>query len=170
VDFSREWKYLQQVAARRLKNNKTSHHVSQYGEEIELIGAAGELAARRFLGISQSLHEKFDGGVDLEWQGRTVDVKATRLTSKIQFRNLQWPEKKVIRAEIILMTAVDTKTRQATVIGYALAKEVMDAPINRTRDYPCHEIPVPKLHPAYLLISQRHELSQKSKNSKPKYY
>jgi hypothetical protein len=153
MDFSREWKYLQQVSKKRLHNNKTGRHVSRYGEEIELIGAAGELAARRFLGIPQSLHEVFDGGVDLIWKGKTVDVKATQLTPKIMHRYWQWPEWKDIRADIILMTAVNLKEKQAAVLGYVYAQELKDAPINLERHFPCHEIPVPLLHPAYLLIA-----------------
>jgi len=153
MDFSREWKYLQQVSEKRLLNNKTSRHVSKYGEEIELIGAVGELAARRFLGLPQSLHETFDHGVDLIWRGKAIDVKATHLTPKIMYRFLQWPEWKTIKADIVLMTAVNLYDKSAVVLGFAYARELMNAEVNNEREIPCHEIAVPKLHPPYLLIA-----------------
>ena len=151
MDLTGSWEYLQEVASRRLSKNKTPRHVYRYGTEIEVLGAAGELAARRFLGLPEELHANFDHGTDILWHGLSVDVKATVLTPRIAYRYLQWPEWKYVKADIVIMTAVDLRDKQATVLGYALRSDVLSAPINRERDTPCHEIPVPDLRPAWQL-------------------
>jgi hypothetical protein len=158
MDLTADWEYIQEVARTRLQNNKTKWHVSQYGEEIETLGAAGELAARWFFGMPKNLHTNHDGGVDIEWRGRTVDVKATHLTTKVAHRYLQWPERKTIKAEIILMTGVDMSTKQAAILGYAFREEVRQAPVNYNRDFPCHEIPVPELHPSWELLIMKEQV------------
>lgn len=145
MNLKGDWDYLQSIAQKRLENNRTSRHVSDYGTEIELMGAAGELVARRFLGLPDKLHEQFDGGIDLVWRKRRVDVKATKLTPKLNFRFLQWPETKKFRADIILLTAINLRTQQGTVVGWEWVDTVREAPINFDRDYPCHEIPVTDL-------------------------
>jgi hypothetical protein len=157
MDLTADWEYIQEVAKTRLRNNKTKWHVSQYGEEIETLGAAGELAARRFFGLPENLHTHHDDGVDLHWRGRTVDVKSTHLTNKVAHRYLQWRERKIVKAEIVLMAGVDMKTRQAAILGYVFKDEIKRAPINYNRDFPCHEIPVPELHPSWeLLVLREH--------------
>jgi hypothetical protein len=156
MDLTADWKYIEEVAAERLQHNKTFRHVSRYGTEIEIIGAAGELAARRFLGLSEDLHTHFDGGTDIEWRNTTIDVKSTHLTKYIHHRFLQWRMGKPIRAQIILMTGVDTRRKQAAILGYAYKHEIESAEINYTRFNPCHEIPVPRLHAAWeLLVPER---------------
>jgi hypothetical protein len=149
MDLSRKWKYLQSVAKTRLANNKTIYHIDRYGTDIEVLGAAGELAARRFLGLPEKLHLKRDNGIDLYWRGYKVDVKATHMTKYLHHRYLQWPHYKPIKADIILMTAVDLRRKRATVIGFATAHEVISAPINAARNIPCHEIIMTRLHPAW---------------------
>ena len=96
MDLSRSWKYIEYIARQRLKHNQTKRHVSDYGTEIEIIGAAGELAARRFLGLSDKLHFRFDQGVDIKTPSRSIDVKATKLTPLLRHRYLQWPKKKPV--------------------------------------------------------------------------
>lgn len=151
MDLSRDWPYLEEVAATRLRNNKTQYHINKYGTQIEILGAAGELAARRFYGLDEGLHRGFDDGYDFKLNGYRVDVKATHLTKNIQHRFLQWPHFKPINADIILMTAIDLNKKKATVLGYATRPEVEVAPINYTRDVPCMEISVSNLHPAWHL-------------------
>lgn len=151
MDLSGHWSYLEYIAEKRLEKNKTSRHVYDYGPEIELMGAAGELAARRILGQSTKLHATFDGGADLMWRGYRVDVKTTKLTPKLNFRNLQWPKGKPIRADIVLMMAVSLRDKEATAVGWLTADKVRAAPINCDRAYPCHEIPVTKLEPIWSL-------------------
>jgi len=41
MDLTKEWAYLEEVAAARLKQNKTQFHMDQYGTQIEILGAAG---------------------------------------------------------------------------------------------------------------------------------
>ena len=149
LDLQDKWGYIEKVAKERLANNRTSRHVSQYGEQIEVLGAAGELAARRFLKLPEDLHIHFDHGVDIEYHGHSIDVKATHLTKRIQYRFLQWPHWKQVKADIIIMTAVDLKNKHAEVLGYATKEEVLAAPINKERDTPCHEIPIPELKDVY---------------------
>ena len=150
MDLSSIWDYVERVAAARLKNNKTSRHIE--GENIELMGVAGELAARRFLGLSEELHVQFDDGKDLMYRDQRVDVKATVMTPYLEHRFLQWPEWKPVRADIILLTAVDKDNMVATVIGYATKEEILEAKVNNKRKWPCHEIPVQELHPAWMLV------------------
>lgn len=161
MDLDGYWDYLEATAVRRLHHNRTSRHVYQYGADIELIGAAGELAARRFLGLSTKLHDSFDGGSDLFWHGYRVDVKSTRLTPKLNYRYLQWPKGKEFKSDIVLMMAVDISKKEATVCGWAWSEQVEKAPINYSRAHPCHEIPVVDLHPMWEL----HILKQKEKSA-----
>jgi hypothetical protein len=153
MNLDGSWAYIENIARSRLAHNKTSRHVSAYGEGIELIGVAGEIAVRRFLGLPEEVHYGFDGGCDLMYAGLRVDVKATVFTPNVAYRSLQWPEWKRVKADIILMTVVDPITRLAEVIGYATADEIRSAPVNRERFNPCHEIPFAKLHPAYELVA-----------------
>jgi hypothetical protein len=155
MDLSGSWKYIEDVAKSRLAHNKTKRHVDDYGEYIEIIGAAGEVVARRFLGLKEKLHEEFDGGVDLVYLGRRIDVKATVLTPKVQHRHLQFPIYKPIKSDIILLTAISMEQKIGTVIGYALKSEVLSAKVNNGRDYPCREIPISELHPAWILIAKK---------------
>ncbi len=160
MDLNGSWGYIERVARNRLANNKTRHHVSEYGDGIETLGVAGELVARRFLGIEERLHEGFDGGTDFVFAGKTVDVKATVLTPNIGFRFLQWAEWKPVKAQIILMTAIEPICRQGIVIGYATKDEVQRSPVNRSRFTPCHEIPITDLHPVYELVGHQLRIVQ----------
>jgi hypothetical protein len=157
MDLSKDWEYIEGISEKRLGHNKTDRHVSRYGTAIEILGAAGELAARRFLGLPEGLHDQFDGGVDFVWRGYLVDVKTTKLTPKLNHRFLQWREDKELKADIVLFAAVDLQPKKATVVGWAWADEVREAPINLERDFPCHEIPATELHNAwelYILASK----------------
>lgn len=151
MDLSGAWSYGRSVSEHRLAHNKTQRHVSEYGDGIELLGVMGEICARRFLGLSEVLHEGFDHGVDILFEGMTIDVKATHLTPLIQHRYLQWPRWKPVKSDYILLAAIDALHRGGTILGYATRAEVLAAPINRDRRYPCREIAVGDLHPAWEL-------------------
>lgn len=152
MDLSRDWPYIEKVAAERLRNNITPHHVDKFGPSIEVMGAAGELAARRYLQLPENLHTGFDGGCDLELYGLSVNVKATKLTQRVAYRFLQWPIWKIISADIVFMTAVDFRSRKAAIIGYTFGEEIKRAPVNFQRYQPCHEIALPDLRPAWELL------------------
>jgi hypothetical protein len=164
MDLSAQWQYLEEIAAERLKNNITRRHVSQYGTYIELIGAAGELAARRFFHLPEELHTHLDGGTDMVYKDMRIDIKATVWTPKLQHRYLQWPVTKAVRADVILLAAVDIEEQAAMVIGYALPQEIYNAPVNNQRDFPCHEIPIPTLRTpvALRIASCRNDLYPKA--------
>ncbi len=152
MDLSGSWSYIESTARSRLAHNKTKRHVSEYGEGIEVIGVAGEIVVRRFLGLVEQVHDGFDNGVDINYFGLKMDVKATILTPNASFRYLQWPNWKKVRADYIVMTAIDPLNKNGTIIGYALKKEIIAAPINPNRPTPCHEIPFTELHPAWELM------------------
>ena len=160
MDLTSSWAYIEEIAAARLRNDITRHHVADYGTEIETIGAAGEVAARRFLGLDEKIHEHFDGGADLIYKGFRVDVKATCWTPLLQHRFLQWPQWKTIRCDFVLMSVIDTMTRKAKIVGFATKSEIERAPVNFTRSYPCHEIAIPLLHRMVDLMLAR-EVTQK---------
>lgn len=152
MDLSGSWGYIEEIARNRLANNKTSRHVYDYGESIELIGVAGELIVRRFLGIPEKLHEHFDKGVDINYFGMRIDVKATILTPNANYRYLQWPEWKKVKADYIVMACIDPLVKIGTVIGYTTKAGVMEAPVNRGRPTACREIPFGELRPAWELV------------------
>jgi hypothetical protein len=154
MDLSGSWTHIQEAAKNRLSHNKTAFHIFDYGEGIEVLGAAGEVAARRFFGLPEELHTGFDSGCDLVFAGKRIDVKATVLTPKLNFRYLQWPQSKRVKSDIILLTAVDPISMQAVIVGYATRLEVELAVINNGRAYPCKEIAVINLHPPYELIME----------------
>lgn len=106
------------------------------------MGAAGELAARRYLGLSEELGTRFDGGVDLSFHGLMVDVKSTRPYSKW----LQVAYYKRVAADIILMMAVDMKKQTARPFGFAWRDEILSAPLDLRMDDACHHILVGDLH------------------------
>ena len=147
--------YIESVDKRRFSHNKTDRHVREYGEYIEIIGAAGELVVRRFLGLSEELPVQFDGGVHLIFLGKTVYVKATKLTSMVLHRHLQWPLWKPITSDIIVLTAIDTELKYGELMGYALRSEVLKAKINYQRKFPCYEIPISELHPCNQLLQEK---------------
>jgi hypothetical protein len=153
MDLNGSWEYIEDIARSRLAHNKTKHHISDYGEGIEVIGVAGEIAARRFLGLPEEVHSGFDGGCDLIYAGKRVDVKTTVFTPNVIYRFLQWPEWKRVKSDIILMTVVDPISKIAEVIGYATESEIKAATMNRERPNPCFEIAFTKLHPAYELVA-----------------
>jgi len=153
MNLSDRWDYINQVARVRLAHNKTSWHVSKYGKSIEVLGAAGELAARRYFGLNDHLTTEFDGGIDLTWRGHTIDVKTTRLTPKLRYRHLQWPMSKTVKADLVLLMAVDLSRKIAVAVGWVQANQMNKAPINRDRDIPCREIPIPKLRPPWELFT-----------------
>ncbi len=155
IDLYASWGYLEQIAAERLVNNRTNRQFSlgdtpeerkAYMGDLEIIGAAGELAARLFLHLPAHLHTSFDGGTDIVWRNWNLDVKATPLRSNMQNSNLQWPSWKWIKSDIILLTAVDLRGKFAEMIGFAWNNELACAPHNPDAKVPCHEIPVPELH------------------------
>jgi len=142
MNLRSDWPYIQHIAAERLRNNKTPRHRSRYGTEIEVMGAAGELAARRYLHLPEELGTSFDGGVDISLHGITVDVKSTGPYAKW----LQVAYYKRVAADIILMMAVDMKRKNARPFGYAWRREVLSAPIDLLMDDACHSIAIEDLH------------------------
>jgi hypothetical protein len=144
MNLAADWVYIQDLANKRRRENQTQWHIDE--EYLETLGAAGELAARRFLGLDEALHEGFDDGVDLLWKGWKVDVKTTLLTRKIGYRYLQWPENKPIKADIVFMVTVDLESQEAVPVGFATRQELEAAPVNTERKYPCREIPFVHLH------------------------
>lgn len=151
MDLSGSWETIERIARSRLARNKTLRHVSDYGEGIEVIGVAGELLVRRFLGLPEEIHSGFDHGIDIEAFGLRMDVKATILTPNARYRFLQWPYWKKVQADFIVMTAIDPIHRLGTIIGYATHAEIQTAEINSSRAIPCHEIAFPSLHPVWEL-------------------
>jgi hypothetical protein len=155
LNLSKDWAYIEKIASERLKHNKTEHHVSKYGTDIELLGAAGEFAARRFLGLPETLHTHFDGGADIAIGGLRIDVKATVWTPALSRRYLQWPYWKPIRSNIILMTAVLISAQTARIVGYATTQDILAADMNLERFTPCYEIPITDLRKAQELLNER---------------
>ncbi|MGD0002868.1 MAG: hypothetical protein ABSE06_01420 [Anaerolineaceae bacterium] len=107
--------------------------------------------ARRYLGLDEGVHLGFDGGVDIIYCGLRIDVKATVLTPKVEFKFLQWSEWKPIKSDIILLTVIDAIDMVGYPVGYATCDEMLKAPINETRNTPCHEIAIHDLHPMWEL-------------------
>ena len=160
IDLSRDWPYILRVAELRLAHNQTERHISQYGDSIEIRGAAGEFAARRFFGLPETLHTEFDGGIDLRLGEKSVDVKTTKLVDYIDKLHLQWPYLKPFVAEIVVLAAVDIDSQTAEMIGWATKEEMEAAPVNPNRRDPCHEIKVTKLRPIQELTN-----GQRTKNA-----
>jgi len=152
MDLSSSWKYIVETAKIRYSNNRTQWHVNDYGIDKEVIGVAGEVVARRHLGLDEEVHLGFDGGVDITFCGIRIDVKATLLTPKFTYKFLQWAEGKPIKSDIIFLTAIDPISMAGIPVGYATRDAIGNAPVNKTRHIPCHEIPVRELHPDWELL------------------
>ena len=146
MDLTNKWSYIETIAARRLAHNRTPRHVSKFGTEIETIGAAGELAARRFLGLPEFLHTHFDGGYDMFIGSTRIDVKATKLD--LAHKYMQWPYWKWVKAPIILMAMVDVQNKKALIVGYATREDILASTINMERSTMCYELPIKDLRKA----------------------
>ena len=155
MNLEHHWNYVLDVAAQRLKNNKTPKHVAKYGDELEIMGAAGELAARIFLGSDLDMGVHFDGGVDIYYGRHRIDVKATKITPGIAYRFLQWPIWKPVISDVILMTVVNIGTKQASVIGYATKSDLENAVANMAREIPCVEISFQNLRAPWELVAEK---------------
>ena len=79
-------------------------------------------------------------------------MKTTQLTPRLEYRYLQLATTKAIKADVVLLAAVDIVGKQGTVVGWATREEVLQAPVNRERHNPCHEISVWDLHQGWELI------------------
>jgi hypothetical protein len=150
MNLGGSWRYILRTAKDRLAHNKTSHHVSQFGDTLEVLGAAGELAARRLLGLPEGLHTGFDGGKDLVYRGWDIDVKTTRLAHNLIERCFRWSLAKVVRADICLVMAVDLESQRAVALGWCYRAAVERAPINHEKN--CHELPIVELRPFWQLV------------------
>jgi len=137
---------------RRLENNKTVNHQSQYGTEIELMGAAGELAALRYFGYREVLGTHFDGGRDMVWRGWDIDVKSTKMQN-LPYGFLQWPTHKTIKSDIIVLVGIEITTLEFEIVGFAFKQEFDRLDINEKADQPCWEIAMKNLHPTCELKS-----------------
>lgn len=49
MNLQADWGYTLEVAERRLRNDKTHRHIVSEKGRLEIVGAGGEVAARRFL-------------------------------------------------------------------------------------------------------------------------
>ena len=146
MDLTAAWPYIEEIARKRLSHNITARHVSRYGPELETIGAAGELAARRFLGLPEYLHTHFDGGTDMIVGHTRIDVKTTKLD--LAHKYMKWPYWKRVKAPIILMTVVDILRKEALVVGYATREDILASTINMQRSTMCYELPIKDLRKA----------------------
>jgi hypothetical protein len=153
MDLAPHWDYIEEIAAERSKLNDNVHYM-KLGEDIMVLGAAGELAARLVLNLPLTLSTGFDNGIDFLIGGKRVDVKTTKLTPRLEYRYLQWPKDKPIKCDIVWLFAVDIESMNATSVGYSTARELISAPINYDRKFPCHEIPVRALKPHWWLVQQ----------------
>jgi hypothetical protein len=106
MNLQSDWAYILEVAERRLKYNKTPRHIASEKGRLEIIGAAGEVAARRFLGLPERLHNHFDGGVDLNWRGYRIDVKSTGFAGHL--RGPQ-PKHSPDGRPVIILTSLEAK-------------------------------------------------------------
>jgi hypothetical protein len=156
--------YILAVAEQRLRLNKhRKGHVSHWGDQLEKIGAAGELAARLLLSASPTkLSNGFDDGVDLYWRGYAIDVKSIMPTKPLGRYNLRIPVTSSLTADIFLLMAADVEEWKAFPIGWAWREEVAQAPINLQAYNPCRDIPVPELHRLWELYDLDPKLSPKA--------
>lgn len=149
------WDYILEVSRQRLAHNQSRYHVSQYGTQLEVRGAAGELAARLYFGMEPVLHGHYDGGIDLFYAGKSIDVKTQKLVRAMEYRFLQWPEKKEVSAEIVVAAAVQLRQKRAAMLGWVRREEVLSQPVNFERPYPCREVAIVDLHPMWRLVAEQ---------------
>lgn len=166
MNLKPDWHYIKAIAAIRLAQNRTERHIwpedisagnkkHEYlvGEvtDLEMMGVAGEFMVRRLFGESEDLHTRFDDGVDIRHLALDIDVKTTRWEQQLEGRFLQWRETKPINCDVVVMCALSLKFKHGLILGYATAREVMNAPVNKARRWPCHEIHIDDLHPIWHL-------------------
>ncbi|MEM4204716.1 MAG: hypothetical protein QXS54_11655 [Candidatus Methanomethylicaceae archaeon] len=167
VNLQSNWGYIEGIARERLRRNKTKRHIYKYGDKLEIMGAAGEVALRKYLGLDVCLHATLDNGLDILFHGYQIDVKTTVWTPRVMFRYLQWPKDKPIKCDIAFMVAVDLEEKRANILGFASAFDIENSPVNEQREIPCYEIPVSELYCPEMLFELPNlaytKLSQKEK-------
>jgi hypothetical protein len=147
-----DWDYILKKAQERYSKVRTQWHVNRYGNRLEIMGAAGEVAARRLLRLERDLHVGFDGGIDFMWRGKKVDVKATRKYPHVECTALQWPLTRQINADLIILVLVDAENKEADIVGYITKAELENARTNLSASIPCLEVPTTKFHCIYELL------------------
>lgn len=155
MELAEHWDYILEAAKKRLSNNRSQYHIDEYGTQLEVRGAAGELAARLYFGMEPVLHMHYDGGIDFFYAGKSIDVKTSKLVKSMEHRFLQIPVGKVPAAEIVVSVAVHLNQKRAAMIGWASKEDILRSPINNNRKYPCHEIKYTDLRPIWELITQQ---------------
>jgi hypothetical protein len=151
MDLRADWGYILDLAARR-RRSQNQWYIPNDGS-YDIIGAAGELAARRFFGLPEDLHAGYDGGVDFIYRGVKVDVKSTLMRHLRKEGLLQWPRRKEIKADIVLLMCIDLEAQRATPVGYATRDIILNARQNDTSKVPCFEVPIEALeNPCFLEV------------------
>lgn len=124
-------------------------------DENHLTGLLGEDAVARHLGIADrldtNLYANGDGGVDLVYEGATIDVK-----TKGQHRQkpiLTVDAYEPLRAEYYAL-AHRIGPNRCRLIGYTPRIFVANAPIRRSDDGPYHHVPQEYLFPFPSVVSR----------------
>lgn len=152
MNLGADWAYINKIAQERYAGVKTKWSVVKYGDKLEIMGAAGEIAVRRLLRIDPRLHVGMDDGVDIIWRGHTIDVKTTTKFPRVELTMLRWPLTKSVKADIIVLVLFNEKEKEADIVGYIPGSEVTKGTINNKVDIPCYEIPATKFRCIYNLL------------------
>jgi len=156
------WDYILDVARERLVANFHRHNSHRLGDHIEVLGVAGELAARRFLGLPERVLGVGDPGWDIEIPSTdvlgdpyvwTIDVKSRPWIEGFWRMPLQWPLHKPMRADLALLVFVHLAERRAAVVSFAGKEDLEAAPIDTGGLMPCRLVDPQNMQPATRLYN-----------------
>ena len=66
------WEYLS-------KNNMGNRHSANGNKEQQFVGLIGEVLTKSIFGLKHKYINGFDGGFDLEYKGKKIDVKTDKV-------------------------------------------------------------------------------------------
>jgi hypothetical protein len=114
---------------------------------VEIVGIKGEAAVAKHLGvkIDRSIHDEGDGGRDLTWQGRTIQVKSSFPADTL---HLLVNDSDSLQCDYLVFVVTDETAPAARIYGWIKTVDFLQsATIKNMGHGDRMALPVDKLHP-----------------------
>ena len=115
------WDYLS-------KNNMGNRHSANGNKEQQFVGLIGEILTKSIFGLKHKYINGFDGGFDLEYKGKKIDVKTMGRTVNMKpyfvynFIGFQ----KDFDCDIYIFNSLNKKTNNLEICGWVTKDELIN--------------------------------------------
>jgi hypothetical protein len=112
-----------------LSTNNIGNRIKANGnKEEQFVGLLGELKVKEFLNIDTKLQNGFDGGYDLIYKGKKIDVKTMGRTVDVKpyYVNNFISYQKDFDCDIYIFCSLNKKTSILTICGWVTKGELME--------------------------------------------